>query len=189
MVPWVCEQCAAPLPVKARSVTRHCSPRCRQRAHRSRAHGLPPELVALDRWVTHTRRKVPMMPKGVTARVDNPATWSPFSRVRSLPRRGFVLAADGIVCLDLDHCVADGQLAPWAAEILTQCPDTYVELSLSGTGLHVFGLGTVAVGRKIRDGRNIEIYGTGRYIAVTAKRYGDSPARLADLTAAIASLT
>lgn len=92
---------------------------------------------------------------------------------------------DGIVCLDLDHCLEGGTLADWAADIVAACAGTYIEVSPSGTGLHIFGRGQVSRTRRIRDGRNVEVYGRGQYITVTGKRFGDCPSVLADISAAL----
>lgn len=105
-----------------------------------------------------------------------------------MPRRGFVLDGDGIVCIDLDHCLVDGVLVEWAAGLLEIVPRTYIEVSLSGDGLHVWGRGHVEQGRRFRDGRRVEVYGTGRYIAVTGVRFGGCPSTLGDLSGALAAL-
>lgn len=174
-----------PLMARAHAVT--CSPRCRKR--RSRAADLPSELRARPRWVTHTEAKVPLTPDDRPASSTNPRTWSTFEQVKDLPRQGFVLNGDGIVCVDLDHCLTGGRVAEWAAAILDALPSTYVEVSVSGTGLHVFGHATVEDGRRIRDHRCVEVYGSGRYIAVTGRRWRAAPTRLADISAVVESLT
>lgn len=79
---------------------------------------------------------------------------------------GFVLNGDGIGVIDLDHAIVDGVILSWAAEVLAANPGTFTEVSQSGEGLHVWGLLAAGAGRKIRDDRNIEIYSTGRYIAL-----------------------
>ncbi|MFF5713117.1 hypothetical protein [Streptomyces sp. NPDC012756] len=38
------------------------------------------------------------------------------------------------------------------------------------------------------DGTAVEIYGTGRYIAMTGRRHGNAPSILADLSAAVSAL-
>jgi len=58
-------------------------------------------------------------------------------------------------------------------------PTTYVEVSPSGDGLHVWGFATVDKGR--RSG-GVEVYGSGRYITITGKRWRGSVASFADLT-------
>lgn len=100
---------------------------------------------------------------------------------------GFVLAAeDDIVCVDLDHALdAAGRPVPWAAEILSRCPATWVEVSASGRGLHIFGRAAFRGGRR-RGG--VEVYGDGRYIAVTGTTFGSAPSTLADITDLVESL-
>ena len=88
-----------------------------------------------------------------------------------------MLTGDGIGCIDLDLCVSSGVIAFWAQEFLDANPDTFVELSPSGTGLHFWGLLDSAPGRRVRDGRNIEDFGQGRYIALGTQLPG-SPFRL-----------
>lgn len=167
------------MPVLARSHAVTCSPRCRKR--RSRAVSVPAELRERPRWVLHTEAKVPVTPDDRPASSTDPDTWSSWERVSEAPRRGFVLDGDGIVCIDLDHCLSGGRLASWAAELLAVVPATFVERSVSGTGLHVWGWAEVEGGRVIRDGRSVEVYGTGRYIAVTGRRWADAPAHLGDI--------
>lgn len=77
-----------------------------------------------------------------------------------------MLDGSGIGVIDLDDAIVDGHLLPWAAEVLAANRGTFVELSRSGRGLHIWGYLDKAPGRRLRDGRNIEIYSTGRYIAM-----------------------
>jgi primase-polymerase (primpol)-like protein len=98
---------------------------------------------------------------------------------------GFVLNGDGIACVDLDHCIDGGVLAPWAQLILDRTPATYVEVSPSGTGLHIFGFAHVGLGR---NKGGVEFYDRGRYMTVTGKRWGKAPRALADISGLIASL-
>lgn len=171
-----CEYCGGELPVRARRGTLYCSTRCRVGAHRRR---VPTVLRELDRWVTYSPAKVPLTPRGRPASVTDPKTWSRYSAVAPLDRHGFVLNGDGIVCLDLDHCLVDGALTERARAILDGCPRTYVEVSPSGTGLHVWGRGHIEHGRKL-DGA--EVYGDGRYITITGRRHDLSGSTLGDLT-------
>lgn len=180
-----CGECGGQMPLMTRRHATTCSPRCRKR--RSRA-GVPRELRDQARWVTHSAAKVPLTPDDRPASSTNPDTWSTFEQVKGLSRQGFVLNGDGIVCVDLDHCFTGGRLAAWAAAILAVCPSTYVEVSVSGTGLHIFGHAEVPAGRKIRDGRNVEVYGSGRYIAVTGQRWRGAPGTLANVSSLVESL-
>ncbi|WP_229686755.1 bifunctional DNA primase/polymerase [Longimycelium tulufanense] len=141
--------------------------------------------------MTHSPVKVPLTPRGRPASATDPTTWSPYEAVKDMPRKGFVLNGDGVVCLDLDHCVRPGgTLTPAAATLLRRCPPTYVEVSLSGDGVHIWGRGHLPHGRRLTvEGGSVEMYGTGRYIAVTGRRYGCCPSTLADLSEVLASLS
>ncbi|GGX98490.1 bifunctional DNA primase/polymerase [Streptomyces fructofermentans] len=195
-----CEQCPDRLPARARADARYCSSPCRQAAYRERrgaeTGGMPREMTTRARWVRYSARKVPLTVHGRPASSTNPATWSDFPRVhrsRVGVGPGYVLAkSDGIVCLDLDHVVRDdGTLVEWAAELLQLVPDTYVEVSCSGRGLHVFGYGTLpGRGRRWQyaDGTGLEVYADARYIAMTGQRWRSAPARLADLGEVLATL-
>jgi len=190
----VCERdgCRERLRASARSVARFCSTRCRVAAHRARSKtALPSELRDAARWVTHDQDKSPRRTDGTRASSTDPATWTTYTAVRQLPRRGFVLDGDGIVCIDLDHCLdAHGTLSPLAAALLDRCPPTYVEVSPSGDGLHVWGHGDVPRGRRMRRaGGPVEVYGTGRYITITGRPHQGAPAVLGDLSGVIRWLT
>jgi primase-polymerase (primpol)-like protein len=93
-----------------------------------------------------------------------------------------VLNGDGIVCLDLDDCLSDAGLTPWAASVLASLPATYIELSPSERGLHVWGRGDLPHGRVLSvDGGKVELYGNGRYLTITGSRFGKAPSKLASL--------
>lgn len=170
----------------------YCSGRCRVAAHRDRVK-LPADLVAEDRWVRHTRKR-PITPAGRPASSTNPDTWSPLSAVDEATAGdgiGFVLNGDGIACIDIDHCLRpNGSLEPWAAALLRRVPTTWIEVSPSGTGLHVWGIATVGKGRMLKrpGGGAVEIYDRGRYITVTRNAFRRSPRTLADLTDVIDTL-
>lgn len=135
---------------------------------------------------------MPVTADGQAASATDAATWCAYrvaARSRAGVGLGFVLTGDGIACIDLDHCLVGGAVAAWAQTVLDRLPDTYVEVSPSGEGLHVFGFAEVGRGRHVRlPGGRAEVYGTGRYIAVTGERHGDAPARLADISELISSL-
>ncbi len=114
-------------------------------------------------------------------------TWGHASGSRVGVGAGFVLDGDGIVCVDLDHCLRGGRLTADGAVLLEGCPSTWVEVSPSGTGLHVWGYADVCE-RRVGEAGRCEVYGWGRYITVTGKRFRQAPAELADLTAWIDGL-
>lgn len=168
-----CECCG--LQLESRAGTRFCSTACRVRSHRGAL--VPLRMRRAPRWIRH-RAKVPKTITGRPASSTNPATWSTFDQARACDvgdGLGFVLAADGIACIDLDHCLDGGVLADWARDVLNMAGPTFVEVSPSGTGLHVFGLGSVGKGFR-RDG--VEAYDRGRYMTITGRRFEGSPVRL-----------
>lgn len=191
-----CRRCGDTLTVSGRGRTpTYCSTRCRVAAHRAERapKSLPRELTARTRWVRRSEDKVPLQTSGRAASSTDRDTWVSYSEARASAKGvglGYVLAeGDGIVCIDLDHCLDGDTLAPWARKILRRCPDTYTEVSVSGTGLHIFGRGTVSQGRRVRkDGAAVEVYGAGRYIAITGDRFEDAPTRLADLSTVLPTL-
>ena len=177
-----CGRCGDRLGFEVRADARYCSTRCRVAAHRA-AKKLPKALTSRPRWVRH-RDKVPLTADGKPASSTDQATWTSYVDAAASPAGdglGFVLNGDGLACLDLDHALEDGQLVPWAAEVLAQIPPTYVEVSPSGEGLHVWGTAKVHVFGKVRDGRNLEFYTNRRYLTVTGRRWADAPDTFADL--------
>lgn len=181
------------MPIAGRGrVRRFCSTRCRVAAHRAKPT-IPADLTSRPRWVRRTASKRPITPTGRPASSTDPSTWSSHAaaaRSRAGTGLGFVLNGDGIACIDLDHCLDGGSVAPWAREILDRCPPTYVEISPSGDGLHIWGLADIPHGRRLAvDGGTAEIYGTGRYLTVTGRRHGKAPSTLSDLSDVIAHLT
>lgn len=185
-----CERCGVRLPTAGRGrIPRFCSTRCRVAAHRAHRTHVPAELAAWNRWVRYSSRKVPLRLNGRAASSTDPATWvshAAAAKSKTGAGLGFVLNGDGIICIDLDHCFADGRPTSAAQLLLDRLPVTYVEVSPSGAGLHIWGYGAVAHGRRTTtvDGLAVEVYGTGRYMTVTGKPVTRAP--FADLSAVLA---
>ncbi|MEO3974361.1 bifunctional DNA primase/polymerase [Streptomyces sp. CAU 1734] len=167
-------------------------------AHRAaKADPIPADLRTAGRWIRRSATKVPLTVDGSAASSTDPQTWSTHEAAFASTAgvgTGFVLSdEDDIVCIDLDHCRnrLTGALAPWAADIVRDAGTTYVEVSPSGDGLHIWGRADVRQGRRIRrpGGLAVEIYGTGRYIAMTGRRHGNAPSSLANLQGVINRLT
>ncbi|MCX5202479.1 DNA primase [Streptomyces sp. NBC_00237] len=197
-----CAVCASPLPVIHRSDRRHCSRSCEAKAYRARRRQradvdpIPAELRVRDRWVRWSARKVPLRTDSRFASVTDPSSWSDYaSAARSSAGvgLGYVLTvADNVLCIDLDHVLdQNGTLTPWAAEFVATLPDTFIEVSQSGTGLHIWGHGSLQQGRRIKmpGGTGLEVYGDRRYIAVTGNTWGNAPSGLADLSEVLLTLT
>ena len=95
---------------------------------------------------------------------------------------GFVLAGDGITCIDLDYCY-DGEPTDEALALINSLPDTYIEISPSGKGLHIWGYTDLQQGRRFtRNGLSIEIYPNGRYITMTGNALKRAPLAKLDLS-------
>jgi len=176
----ICLVCQSPLPFLMRGDALTCSARCRVAWHRS----LPAATLRnVPRWVRYSTRKIPLQSRGGVASSTDPATWSSFDCAATSQvgvGYGFVLShTDQIMCVDIDDCLDDrGRAQDWVRDLLSDLPATYVEVSPSGSGLHVWGFGDV--GRGVVSG-GVEIYGTGRYITVTGKRWRKCAAGFADL--------
>lgn len=176
----VCRWCSSPILAPHRADARHCSDRCRRAAQRSAPAST---LRAIPRWLRWSATKVPLTTANTPASSTNASTWCDYDTAVASDVGvgvGFVLSsADRIVCVDIDHCL-DGRGHPesWAVELLDSIPATYVEVSPSGHGLHVWGFGDVVKGRKAGG---VEVYGTGRYITVTGRRWRHCGTSFAEL--------
>ncbi|MCL2298635.1 MAG: DNA primase, partial [Firmicutes bacterium] len=166
-------------------------------------HNFPAELAALPQWVCwrlekdakgERDTKVPYNPKsGGKASSTNPDTWTSLdfaARACELHRYsglGFMFIKEaGIVGIDIDHCIVDGALNETAAEIFAKLPPTYIEVSPSGTGLHIFLRGAMPDGGSRNAKTGVEMYSHARYFTMTGKHYGDCPVVVAEDGGALA---
>ena len=122
------------------------------------------------------KTKVPYHPNGQKASSTAPATWTTFELAKAAYQdlEGvydgicFMLARDnGIVFIDLDNCIKDGVIDPWAVEIVNRF-NSYTEKSQSGKGLHILIKGQKP-GPKCRTLKfpGIEIYDHARQCCLT----------------------
>ena len=117
---------------------------------------------------------------GKFAESDNPKTWTDFdSACKYAKEHGGVALAyaldgkDGIACIDLDKCISDdGKRSALAEEVLAKCGKTYIEHSLSGKGLHIFGRTKGADLRSFSKDGDMEYYQGGQFIAMTGDGAG-----------------
>ena len=153
---------------------------------------VPADLKFIPRWVLWRTEavkgkgkgkgkltKVPYQANGLRAQSTGAATWCSFDEARAaydtgkFSGVGFVFNGDGIVGVDLDGVrdATTGDLTPLARDIVTRL-DSYTEVSVSGTGLHVFLRGekpSAACRRGV-----LEVYASGRYFTVTGRRLADT---------------
>ena len=114
---------------------------------------IPEPLRGSRRWVCFkiirqpdgSLRKIPVTSKGSMARSDCPSDWATLQEVVQVIRfevgqcPAIALGADyPLQVLDLDHCIDErGNLTPLAQKIVSRCEGSYIEKSVSGTGLHI----------------------------------------------------
>lgn len=152
---------------------------------------IPQELRELPQWVVW-RNKVPFAPStGRAASSSDPSGWTDFRTAwaaePSYDGVGFVLTAnDPYVVIDLDHVLLDdGTLMPDAEAIVREM-DTYTEISVSGTGLHLWLRGALPPGG-CRKGA-VEMYATARYMTVTGHHLTGTPGTIQDRGAELARM-
>ena len=136
---------------------------------------IPQELRILRQWVcANDDSKVPMQAtRPFPASSTDPTTWSSFEEAVYAVEAGhydyigFVFNDNGIVGIDLDDAMPSGIVSPMATEIAHLC-SSYMEISKSGTGLHIFVKGDIPF-----KGRNnlagIEMYKTARFFIMTGE--------------------
>lgn len=183
-----------------REGARYCGQTCKIRAYRrkkSAQEAIPAEMREQARWMRWEllkRRgkttKRPVAVSGLPGSSTRAERWCDYAKARSSEIGhgiGFALG-EGIGCIDLDDALDDaGVPLPWAQQILDAAPETFIEISQSGRGLHIFGHLTEGPGSN--PGNGVEVYSAGRFIAMTGERFKESPSLLADLTALAAQIT
>lgn len=154
---------------------------------------IPQIMMDVDRWLRwrliprgDRMSKLPITHRGKPAKSTDPDTWTRFERALTSQKgqgMGFALG-EGFACIDLDDAITeDGRLEPWARRILAITPETFIEISQSGKGIHIWGLMPEAPGRNLRSkGLSVEIYSAGRFIALGSQEWLTSKPKLANLT-------
>jgi primase-polymerase (primpol)-like protein len=137
---------------------------------------LPEEMKALKRFVGWRRGdlkgKVAKLPfsllDGQSSNWNKPDRWLSFedAKDKNSPLGFALVEEDKIVCIDLDRAIIDDKLSPMAEEIVKDFSGTYMEISQSGQGIHIFAKGTIAKNINLSS-KGIEIYKSNRYIALT----------------------
>jgi primase-polymerase (primpol)-like protein len=80
---------------------------------------------------------------------------------------GFVLTNNtGLFCLDIDDCLVNGAWSKDALDLCAAFPGAAVEVSRSGTGLHIWGSGAIPPHGCKNTVLGLELYHEGRFIAL-----------------------
>lgn len=93
-------------------------------------------------------------------------------------------AKSGLLCVDIDGCITDGQLSELAKTVIKDAfkcyADSYVEISMSGRGVHIIGPyeGEPPTHSTKNKELHMELYTSQRYIALTGNLIGVDDARL-----------
>ncbi|MGB3943222.1 MAG: DUF3987 domain-containing protein [Methanothrix sp.] len=133
--------------------------------------------------------KPPFNEDGKKIDAHDPTEWMTFSQaVQAYHRGGFdgiglsLNAMEALAGVDLDHCVKDGKIEPWALEIVEEL-GSYVEISPSGGGLRILGYGKLR--REGRKKGNVEVYDGGRYLTFTGHRLDSATYDIEDFDEAL----
>ncbi len=163
-------------------------------------NNIPRELQELPQWVVYKVEKnndgkptkIPYDAKNPHRKASSTRakTWTDYEQAvrvglngRGFDGIGFVFSEeDDYAGVDLDHCVRDGKIEPWAQEYIRQL-NSYAEFSPSGTGVHVIVKAVFSKEdrKKIELGGNghpkaaIERYSSGRYFTVTGRHISGTP--------------
>ena len=146
-------------------------------------------------WELQTRpgqskpAKVPVSPAGHNIDPVNPVNWMTHEQASAHGKPlGFVFVeADPYFFLDLDNCLGPDGWSERATTLLARFPRAMREVSVSGTGLHVFGRYS---GPRPDHGTRCgeiggELYTANRFVALGAQASGDCEA---DCTSALHDL-
>ena len=115
--------------------------------------------------------KIPCDGAGEAINPHDPSQWMTYEAASARGPVGFILNGDGWFCIDLDNC-RDATTGVWsstATAIYHSFAGALAEVSVSGTGLHIFGRcdpSRLADRRNKWDGDK-EWYHTGRFIALS----------------------
>jgi hypothetical protein len=153
------------------------------------SENIPPEIKSAIQWCTWKYvskddkwTKVPLQVDGAGAKSNDPETWTDFDTVLSAYSNSknrldgiCFMFAPPVVGVDLDKCrdPKTGEIQPWAQEIISSL-NSYTEISPSGTGIHIFAIGSLPKGGRKKG--PFEIYNSGRCFTVTGARFDGTPA-------------
>lgn len=110
------------------------------------------------------------------AAVNDPETFLSFADITSRPAQypwaGFIFSdSDPYTVIDLDKPTTQEQ-ADRHTRILQAFSDTYAEISVSGTGVHIICRGSIPC---VIKADNVEVYSRSRYIVMTGNTLVDKP--------------
>ena len=147
---------------------------------------IPHDLQARPFWCCWREQKKPTRVRQgrlVNGATNVPSDWLSFEAAVQNSHTyggwglGMLLNGDGLVAIDIDGCVHDGEPSPESLAVMRDHGVGYVECSPSGTGLHGYGFADL---RRIQKTRftlcdiKVEIYCHSRFMTVTGHVVWDS---------------
>ena len=160
------------------------------------------ELKQQRRWVLwryervgDSDTKVPYQANGRHAQSNNPQTWAAWLELQPFVEQYSgvgIMLGNPLGGADLDHCVEDGKVAPWAQEIIARI-HSYTEISPSGTGIRILVVGSHGhdKGRKLKRRETeeaAEAYDNVRFLTFTGNHLPGTPTDLCERSAELAWL-
>lgn len=145
---------------------------------------VPEEMKDLPRWVKwkkvakkdrHGNIKWTKIPHSIkdnsSFNWNNPSKWESYDTAKKYidgyDGLGYVLIEeDNIVAIDLDNCIENNKLNSFSEKIVEVFNGTYMELSQSGKGIHIFLKGSISKNVNLQN-LGVEMYKENRYIALT----------------------
>jgi primase-polymerase (primpol)-like protein len=165
----------------------HLKERIEQKGILREIAGYPNFVVWHYKVENGQRKKPPVNPKTHhPASPTDRTTWGTLESALSAVATGnyqgigFMLSRSPFTGIDLDHCIREGSMQPWAKAII-ETLDTYTEYSPSwnratGTGgVHLLVEGKPPASKKAG---NIEMYGEKHYLTITTRHLEGSPATI-----------
>jgi hypothetical protein len=142
----------------------------------------PAELTDLHQWMVWRNEippgggkpsKMPYQPTGLPAKSNDPATWYSYEEceaaVDSFAGVAFVFSELDPYCgIDLDDCVVNGEIEPWAQEIIGKFSGRcYAEISPSGCGVKLIVIGSRDNAKHRNKVGKVECYDRARFWTMT----------------------
>jgi primase-polymerase (primpol)-like protein len=164
-----------------------------------------PEITNLKAWAVFVHseqtkegrwRKPPINPlTGSLAKPNDRSTCVSFMEaVQNLHGQDFLgrkyqglsfMVGEGILGVDLDDCIVDGVIAPYAAKIIDKL-NSYTEISPSGNGVRILGKADIPIHKACKK-PEVEMYSYNKFLTMTGNVYQEfKPIR--DITAEILEL-
>lgn len=146
---------------------------------------IPGDLKFYKQWICWKyieidgkKRKTPICPMtGKPAKTNDPSTWTSYARAvekaDDYDGIGFVFTEDDpFIGIDIDHCrEKDGTLTDYAKSMIDRC-GSYAEISPSGSGIHIIGMGKMDIEGSGKRTDTVEMYQKLRFFTITGNDVG-----------------